>query len=134
MLKIKAIDHINMNVLNLKDSEGFYKELFGMTLLEDGKSAKSGNPFKIIGIPNKVALCLYEVDEISFNTAPIAHFGLNIDNYSEIERILEEQNIEILYGGEILWKSSSSIYIKDPSGHEIELTKNFTGGLKCMDS
>ncbi|ATH08066.1 hypothetical protein BIY24_08900 [Halobacteriovorax marinus] len=129
MLEINAIDHINMNVLNFEESEKFYKKLFGMKVLESGQSAKSGNDFKVIGIPNKIALCLYETDEVNFETAPIAHFGINIDNYSEIENILKELNVDALYGGEILWKSSSSIYIKDPSGHEIELTKNFAGGL-----
>ena len=129
MLKINAIDHINMNVLSFKESEKFYKDLFGMSVLDDGQSVKKGAPYRIIGIPNRIALCLYEVEEINFDNAPIAHFGINIENYSEILNILEEKNIKVLNDGEVFWEGSASLYINDPSGHLLELTKNFAGGL-----
>jgi hypothetical protein len=37
--------------------------------------------------------------------------------------------IEIFYGGPIEWEKSASIYISDPNGYEIELSKVFGGGI-----
>ncbi len=38
-------------------------------------------------------------------------------------------DIEIFYGGPLKWESSTSIYIKDPNGYEIEPSEVFGGGL-----
>ena len=37
MLKIKGIDHINMNVTNLKETIAWYQELFGHKVYEEGE-------------------------------------------------------------------------------------------------
>lgn len=129
MLNIKGIDHINMMVKNLEESKLFYKKLFGMKVLEEGVSKKSAKQYLIIGIPNVISLCLYEQEVISFENQSISHFGLNIKNFEETKDILEKEGIEIHYGGIIDWEKSQSIYISDPSGHEIELSRNFAGGL-----
>ena len=129
MFNIKGIDHINMNVSSFDESKEFYKKLFGMKVLEEDISAKSGNKFMVIGIPGIISLCLYESKEINFKNQQIGHFGINIENFDNMKKKLEDKNIEYFYGGVIDWKRSKSIYIKDPSGHEIELTKNFAGGF-----
>ena len=38
-------------------------------------------------------------------------------------------NIKIFYGGPLNWEKSTSIYIQDPNGYEIELSKVFGGGI-----
>jgi len=57
------------------------------------------------------------------------HFGLHINNFEDVVQKCKELDIEIYYGGPIDWERSSSIYIKDPNGYEIELAKEFGGGL-----
>ena len=75
-------------------------------------------------------LCLYEVIELDENKIKyFNHMGLNIENFQNIQAVLEERGIEIEYGGVIDYPDSNSIYIKDPSGYEIELSEHFGGAL-----
>jgi len=37
--------------------------------------------------------------------------------------------VKILYGGEVDWEKSKSVYVVDPSGYEIELSQLVGGGL-----
>ncbi|WP_127716455.1 VOC family protein [Halobacteriovorax sp. HLS] len=129
MLNIRGIDHINMMVKSLEESKLFYEKVFGMKVLEEGISQKSSKPYLIIGIKNIISLCLYEEEIINFENQSISHFGINIKNFDEAIKILQESGVEIHYGGVIQWDHSQSIYISDPSGHEIELSRNFAGGL-----
>ncbi len=51
----------------------------------------------------------------------VAHFGLCISDQNSWEEIIEEHNLEILYGGVIEWPHSLAWYLKDPTGWEIEV-------------
>ncbi len=53
-LKALTIDHLNLNVKNLKESVEFYENLFGFELKKDQPSQKS----QIIG-SDTIKLCLY---------------------------------------------------------------------------
>ena len=48
---------------------------------------------------------------------------------NEIIEKCKELGVEILYDGPIEWEQSKSVYIKDPSGYEIELGEVSGGGL-----
>ena len=45
MLKVNALDHLNLNVKSLSETVEFYSKHFGFELKEEGVSAK-GNPYK----------------------------------------------------------------------------------------
>jgi len=126
-LKATTIDHVNMKVKNLEKSVEFYKNLFGFEIKQDENPNKTGVPSKIIG-NDSIKLCLYEVPEMS-PEGGIAHFGFNIANFADIIGKCEELDIQILYGGEIDWEKSKSVYIVDPSGYELELSQVSGGGL-----
>lgn len=126
-LHAKSIDHVNMKVKDLNESVRFYQELFGFKVKQEENPNKIGAPSKIIG-NDKIKLCMYEVPNMS-PEGGIAHFGFNIDNYSEILDKCKQMNVKILYGGPIDWEKSQSIYIVDPSGYELELGKIEGGGL-----
>lgn len=129
MINIRGIDHINMDIKNFEESIKFYKRYFNMEILEDGISDRSDNKFVVVGIPGVISLCLYENEKFSLSSQMIGHFGINIKDFeTTVERLISE-GVELLYGGVSNWKNSKSIYILDPSGHEIELTKNFGGGF-----
>ena len=117
-----SIDHINMSVKNLAESIAFYKELFGFTIKKDQPEENSA----IIG-NDTIKLCLYEVSD-DFQKGGINHFGLHIKNFDAVMAKCEEMNITMLYGM-LVWKHSRSVYILDPSGHEIELAEVQGGGL-----
>ena len=132
MFKVKGIDHLNMNVKSFKESKEFYSKYFGMEVLESDISKMTNNPYLIIGIPGVISLCLYErgnFDKENDSNQRVSHFGINIENFDEVQSALEADGIPLLYGGVTKWDHSKSIYIADPSGHEIELTKNFGGGF-----
>jgi catechol 2,3-dioxygenase-like lactoylglutathione lyase family enzyme len=129
MFNIRGIDHINMNVKSFSDSIEFYKKVFNMEVLEDDISRNSGQRFVIVGIPNVISLCLYENKDFNLENNEIGHIGINIVNFDGVKKSLEKMGVQYFYGGVIDWEKSKSIYIQDPSGHEIELTKNFGGGF-----
>lgn len=126
-LKATLIDHVNMKVKNLDESVRFYHDLFGFEVKQEENPNKIDVPSKIIG-NESIKLCMYEVPDMS-PEGGIAHFGFNIENYEEVLKKCNEMKVEILYGGPIDWEKSQSVYIVDPSGYELELSKVIGGGL-----
>ena len=127
-LEATSMDHVNMNVKDLEKSVEFYKNLFGFqTRKEDNSPNKLDAPSKIIG-NNSIKLCLYEDPQMSTDGG-IAHFGFHIANFDQIIDKCKEFNVEVLYGGPVEFEKSRSIYIKDPSGYDIELSEVSGGGL-----
>ena len=122
-LSASSIDHVNMTVKNLKESVEFYGKLFGFEVREDQPDEDS----KIIG-NDTIKLCLYEDPKMS-PEGGISHFGFHVENFEETVRVCKSLGVEVLYGGEVSWKSSLSVYIKDPSGYVIELSNIQGGGL-----
>ncbi|MDA3861377.1 MAG: VOC family protein [Melioribacteraceae bacterium] len=120
-----GIDHINLEVSNLSETIEFYKTLFGFEIRKeqpDENSAIVGN--------DVVKLCIYEVENFTkYEKKGYHHFGLHIENFDEIIEKCEKMNLQIYYGGVLKWENSESIYIQDPNGYEIELSKNFGGGI-----
>ena len=124
-LIVNGIDHLNMEVINLNETQEFYNQLFGFTVLKEQPEENS----QIIG-NEKVKLCLYEIDDFQgYTKKGFHHFGLHIENFEVVMQKCTEMGIEIFYGGPIKWEKSTSIYIKDPNGYEIELIEVFGGGL-----
>jgi len=126
-LDATSIDHINMKVRDLAESVSFYSDLFGFVIKQDENPNKSDVPSKIIG-NDSIKMCLYEVPDMS-PEGGIAHFGFHIDNFSKVIAKCHELGVKILYGGEVGWEKSRSVYIVDPSGYEIELSEVSGGGL-----
>ena len=122
-----SMDHVNMKVKDLSVSVSFYKNLFGFEIKQEENPNKLEVPSKIIG-NDTIKLCLYEVPQMS-PEGGITHFGFNISNFEKIIEKCKEFDVEILYGGPIQFEKSRSIYIKDPSGYEIDLGEVAGGGL-----
>jgi len=119
------IDHINLEVSNLAETIEFYKVLFGFEIRKnqpDQNSAIIGN--------DSIKLCLYEIKGFTkYEKKGYHHFGLHIKNFDEVLSKCTELNLHIYYGGVLKWENSESVYIQDPNGYEIELSKNFGGGI-----
>ena len=119
-LKAKGMDHVNIEVISLKESVDFHKKLFGFDVLKEQPDQNS----KIIGNEG-VKLCLYEIPEFKGYTKK----GFHIENFDDRMQKCTEMDIEIFYCGPLKWESSTSIYNKDPNGYVIELSEDFGGGL-----
>ena len=125
MIHINSIDHINLTVSNLEDSVSFYQRMFDMKVYEEGFS--SDRPYKIIGVKDALFLCLYEGEKRK--EGALNHIGINIKSFNKTFQKLQEENIELHYGGEVHYPMSRSLYIEDPDDNGIELTEVFGGGL-----
>ena len=117
-----SMDHINMTVKNLDESVRFYSELFGFEVRKEQPERNS----KIIGNDN-IKLCLYEDPDLEIGSG-LNHFGFHIENFEDVAETCEAMNVPMPYGT-VDWEESESIYIVDPSGYEIELSKIQGGGL-----
>ena len=127
-LNAESIDHVNMSVKSLQKSVNFYKSLFGFEIRkEDNSPNKLDVPSKIIG-NDSIKLCLYEDPDMS-PVGGIAHFGFHVTNFDDIMKKCKELNVEVLYDGPVKFEKSVSVYIKDPNGYDIELSKVSGGGL-----
>lgn len=127
MLQVNHIDHLNVSVKNFDETIEFYNKVFGLEVREKGLSGQ-GNDYVIIGKQDQFYLCLYENEVKDVDGGFISHFGVNIKNFDDILKNKDELNLDIQYGGAVDYGNTQSIYIKDPSGIEIELSKHF-GGL-----
>jgi lactoylglutathione lyase len=125
MLKLRNIDHINMNVKDLKKTIGFYQALFGFKVFEEGQY--DGEPYVIIGRESQAFLCLYEKVELEIKGNTIFHIGYHIENFDETGEVLSKLNIPIEMSFD--YGPSKSHYIKDPSGYTLEITEKFGGDI-----
>lgn len=129
-LQTDGIDHVNIDVKDLEESVRFYCDLFGFRVLKEQPAEQS----KIIG-NEAVKLCLYEEKGLQLpeQDAPgFNHFGFHVNNFDDVLATCKEQNVDILFDEKVLeWERSESVYIKDPSGYVIELSRNFGGGLQA---
>lgn len=123
-LRTKGIDHLNLEVANLDETIRFYNNLFGFEIRKEQPEQNS----KIIG-NDDVKLCLYETNGFKYEKKGFHHFGLYVENFEEAVDKCNELGIKINYGGPVKWEHSSSIYIVDPNGYEIELTEVSGGGI-----
>lgn len=129
-IRVRCIDHINMRVNNLAESIAFYGDVFGFEVKED-HSELAEEPWVILGQKDVVYLCLYEHPdkEQARDALRINHFGLALENFDAAVERLDQLGVEVLYGGAVDWPRSRSLYIRDPSGHEIELAEKVGGDL-----
>lgn len=118
---VKHLDHLNMTVAHLEESLSWYQRIFGFEVVERG--LYRGIPWAILRAGDAL-LCLYEHPELESGTGGyhhLSHFGLRITDRASWERTIREQHLEVRYGGEVRWPRSSSWYVADPTGHEIEV-------------
>ena len=126
-MKITHIDHINLTVENLKTTCLWYERVFGFVVVEEG--VQDEHPWCIMK-SGKALLCMYEAPgrefEDRFLTARqgrhgVSHFAFRIEDKSQWEDTVRAQGIEVHYGGAIEWPHSTSWYVADPTGYEIEV-------------
>jgi lactoylglutathione lyase len=126
-VEVQQIDHLNMTVKNLVESVRFYREFFGFEVVEEGGPQ---DPYPWVIIRSKSAmLCLYEHPGLRtsrrFPTPPVVqevrHFAFRILDGPAFEALCQEKGVEFLFGGPVRWPHSTSYYIEDPTGHQLEI-------------
>jgi catechol 2,3-dioxygenase-like lactoylglutathione lyase family enzyme len=125
MKQVKHFDHLNMTVRNLQESLEWYRRVFGFTLVESGE--RDLGPWAIVR-SGEAMLCLYEragrTYEIPYGDGPhhgICHFAIRITDREEWASVLESEEVEVEFGGAQDWPHSTSWYLRDPTGYQIEV-------------
>lgn len=126
----QGIDHLNLQVHDLTASIAFYQKLFGFAVVENHRS--DPEPWVILSASGHAFLALYEDPNCEIGSGGgFNHFGLVVGDIDAALETLAGHGVKPkLYDGQavIEYPRSRSIYIRDPSGYEIELVENFGGG------
>lgn len=114
----RNLTHVNIRVRDVKDSERFYRDLFGLP------SAREvvGGAF-VLDVPagGFISLCPVRNRGCGMAAPPtlgdIDHFGLGVDDFREriTAQQLKSRGLEVVDGG-------SSVFVKDPNGAWVQLS------------
>ena len=126
-MNLKNIDHINLTVTDFDATVAWYNRVFGFELVEE--DVQDGTRWGVIR-QGEVMLCIYQFgdcrleDRFAMRNMGLHgtnHFGLRITDRVAWEKTIARENIKVLYDGPIIWPHSTSWYITDPTGWEIEV-------------
>ena len=122
-MKIRNLDHLNINVRDLQQSIDFYRSVFGMEVVESGPD--SGYGIWAILRGGDAMLCLYERPDFELRAAmrerELKHFALRVESAAGLEAHLRDLGLQLGYGGHVSYAHSDSYYVTDPTGYEIEV-------------
>lgn len=124
------LDHINLTVSDLEKSIQWYQNIFDMDVVEKGFSAEN-KPWAIVA-RNDSMICMTEYAErgasidwqqkTSHEFQHIYHFGFRTPDKEIWEAKIKKYDLQLYYGGINEYPHSLSWYVKDPSGHTIEVS------------
>lgn len=121
------LDHLNLSVNDLEETTAWYRRVFGFEPVESGDSG--GVPYRILRA-GEALLCIYEHpgftqlddgERARRGLHAINHFGLRITDPAAFAAHLARERIPVAYGGAIRYPRSTSWYLVDPSGYELEV-------------
>ncbi len=128
MKNIAKIDHINLTVGDYEKTKSFYEELFGFEAVEEGIREDNGKKWGILKLgESTIALSgkdanLKDATESEGIFHRINHFGLRIFDRRRWEEKIKKLKIKLYYNSPVEYPHSTSWYINDPNGHEIEVS------------
>lgn len=135
-MNVQYLDHLNLSVANFDETVAWYGRVFGFELMEE--DVQNGVRWGTLRA-GEALLCVYEMpdrlppDSDTRKTQEhhgIAHFGLRVADAKQWEETVEREGVEVLYGGAVDWPFSTSWYIVDPTGYEIEVAHWHAGASR----
>jgi catechol 2,3-dioxygenase-like lactoylglutathione lyase family enzyme len=120
MVKFRGLNHINLNVSDVKRSVTFYERAFGLEVKfwEGRRMVFLGSP----GADDVITLC--EVDEGKpIGSGGVSHFGFGLANASELDESVKQVERA---GRKLLSRGDHApgvryAYLADPDGYVIEI-------------
>ncbi len=125
-MSVKHLDHINLSTSNLDVTCDWYGRVFGFEEVERG--VWNGIPWRIIR-SGEAMLCLYEKAGFSLPSSDerqetgalgINHFALRIEDVDTWKEKVASEDVN-LWHGPIDYPASTSWYVNDPAGYEVEV-------------
>lgn len=124
---VRHLDHVNLTVENFDETVEWYGRVFDFSVVEKG--VIDGHRWGVIRSGDAM-LCIYERPGYVYKdrfqlerekTHVIRHIGLRFSGRAEWESRMEREGIEIREGYLVENPHSTSWYVQDPTGHEIEV-------------
>ena len=118
VLPARNLTHVNIRVRDVKASERFYRELFGLPPVHTVVGAAYALDLPGGGF---ISLCPLDNPDCGLNgpatLGEIDHFGLGVDNFEQgsTARLLKQRGLETYDAG-------SSVFVKDPNGTWVQLS------------
>lgn len=137
ILPICGIDHINMCVTDLERSIAFYRDVFGFEIREDQRELHE-YPWVTLGIAHTAYLVLYQTDKAAqARDMRIVHFGFALQPgqlFDDVLARVQAAGIKTRMNRNgspyiVHYEKSSSLYLSDPDGYELDISIKFGGGL-----
>ena len=117
--KIKGLDHIAIEVLDIERSLKFYAGVLGFAEIETPKQVrKKGIRWLNLGRGQMLHL----VENKNAQAAEISHLSVQVDNVDAWRKFLKDKGIEILKPRIELY-NAERFFFRDPSGNRIEFIK-----------
>jgi len=133
-IKIIGIDHIQLDVANLEESQEFYTRVFGFEIKEVG--IRASTRWMIVGVDRKIYLCMHEYAEglgVKNYGLEITHFGILVEEFDHVLTSLKTHGVRLLPNYEVQYHSSRSVYFLDPNNYKIEISEKNGGGIDSID-
>lgn len=126
-MQVKHLDHLNFSVVNFEETADWYARVFGFEIVEQG--IEDAQPWGVIRTGDAM-LCIYQHPELKpydkralakSGSHCIAHFAMRITDRDAWVKTVKREKLKLYYGGEIAYPHSTSWYVKDPNGYDIEV-------------
>jgi len=126
-MPVKQLDHLNLTVRNFGESADWYSKIFGFKVVEKG--LRNGKPWGVLR-SGEALLCLYENPERQFVDGDelesrglhgVNHFSFRIVDETLWKETVGRHGLRLEYGGAVRYPHSTSWYVLDPTGYEIEV-------------
>jgi len=116
MLPIKGLYEIAIRVKDLARAESFYTSVLG---LEEGLRDDRRN-WLFMWAGGKAGMIVLQEDKGEW---PLQHFAFTIDepDLTRAAALLAEKGVAVSAPVYHEWMNSTSLYFKDPDGHDLEL-------------
>ena len=116
MLPIRGVYEVAVRVKDLSKAEPFYREVLGLEVgIRDEK-----RHWLFLRAGGDAGMVVLQEDKGEW---PLQHFAFTLDE-ADIERaasMLRERGVEVEGPVFHQWMSSTSLYFRDPDGHDLEL-------------
>lgn len=128
MIGVKQLDHLNLTVTSLAESERWYADAFDFARVESGVQ-EDGTPWAILR-SGEALLCLYERPGAVLPDRDrrrreglhgLNHLSFRIGDGAAWEERVARLELPLRWGGRIRYPASTSWYVADPTGYEIEV-------------
>ncbi len=113
----QSLDHVGLNIIDLDESIGFYRDMFGFRLIE-----RWDNPKQAFVGADDLVLGLMEAPEYHYRAYTKAHLAFSCDEqeFPQIVAKIHDLGLEILSGPKPQ-RGGETILFRDPSGNILEV-------------